>query len=209
MAAGVVLADDHALVRQGLAALLEREGFVVMGQAADGQEAVRLVQRLNPEVAVLDISMPRFNGLNAALELGRSCPRVRIILLTRHDESQYVSEALRCGVRGYVLKTQAATDLVHAIHEVCRGKVYLSPGISAAVADAYGSPARAGESLSVRERQVLQLIAEGKTTRDIAAQMNVSVKTIESHRTNLMQKLDIHEIAGLVRYAIRNGMVQP
>ncbi|HTY49862.1 MAG TPA: response regulator transcription factor [Steroidobacteraceae bacterium] len=209
MGATVVLADDHALVRQGLAALLEREGFTVLGQAADGQEAVRLAQRLTPEVIVLDISMPLFNGLNAAMELARTCPRVRIVLLTRHDESQYVSEALRNGVRGYVLKTQAATDLVHAIREVCRGKVYLSPGISAAVADAYGSPARATETLSVRERQVLQLIAEGKTTRDIAGQMNVSVKTIESHRTKLMQKLDIHEIAGLVRYAIRNGMVQP
>jgi len=209
MGAGVVLADDHALVRQGLAALLEREGFTVLGQAADGQEAVRLAQRLSPDVIVLDISMPLFNGLNAAMELARTCPRVRIVLLTRHDESQYVSEALRGGVRGYVLKTQAATDLVHAIREVCKGKVYLSPGISAAVADAYGSPGRASETLSVRERQVLQLIAEGKTTRDIAGQMNVSVKTIESHRTKLMQKLDIHEIAGLVRYAIRNGMVQP
>jgi len=205
----VVLADDHALIRQSLAALLEREGFVVQGEASDGREAVRLAQTLSPDAVVMDISMPLFNGLNAALELSRACPRTPTVLLTRHDENQYVAEALRCGVKGYVLKSQAATDLVHAINEVCRGQVYLSPGISRAVADACVSPKGAGETLSVRERQVLQLIAEGRTTRDIAAQMNVSVKTVESHRTRLMQKLGIHEIAGLVRYAIRQGLVQP
>ncbi len=205
----VILADDHALIRQGLAALLEREGFVVEGQAADGREAVRLAQNLSPDAVVMDISMPQFNGLNAALELARTCPRTPTVLLTRHDENQYVAEALRCGVRGYVLKSQAANDLVHAINEVCRGQVYLSPGISRAVADACLSPKAAGETLSVRERQVLQLIAEGRTTKDIAAQMNVSVKTVESHRTRLMQKLGIHEIASLVRYAIRQGLVQP
>ncbi len=206
----VILADDHALIRQSLAALLEREGFVVLGQAADGREAVRLTQSLAPDAVVMDISMPQFNGLNAALELTRTCPRTRTVLLTRHDENQYVAEALRCGVKGYVLKSQAANDLVHAINEVCRGQVYLSPGISQAVADACVAPKKAaGESLSVRERQVLQLIAEGRTTKDIAVQMNVSAKTVESHRSRLMQKLGIHEIAGLVRYAIRQGVVQP
>ena len=205
----VVLADDHALIRQSLAALLEREGFVVLGQASDGREAVRLTQTLAPDAVVMDISMPQFNGLNAAMELTRTCPRTPTVLLTRHDENQYVAEALRCGVKGYVLKSQAANDLVHAINEVCRGQVYLSPGISRAVADACVAPKTARETLSVRERQVLQLIAEGRTTKDIAVQMNVSAKTVESHRSRLMQKLGIHEIAGLVRYAIRQGLVQP
>lgn len=205
----VVLADDHALIRQSLAALLEREGFVVLGQASDGREAVRLTQSLAPDAVVMDISMPQFNGLNAALELTRTCPRTKVVLLTRHDENQYVAEALRCGVKGYVLKSQAANDLVHAINEVCRGQVYLSPGISRAVADACVAPKAPGDVLSVRERQVLQLIAEGRTTKDIAVQMNVSAKTVESHRSRLMQKLGIHEIAGLVRYAIRQGVVQP
>lgn len=205
----VILADDHALVRQSLRALLEREGFVVVGEAADGQEALRLAQSENPDVAVLDISMPLFNGVDAALELSRTCPKVRAILLTQHDEKQYVAQALRCGVKGYVLKSQAASDLVQAIREVCRGQVYLSPGVARAVIDAYAEPVGANDTLSVRERQVLQLIAEGKTSKQIATLLGVSAKTVESHRARLMQKLDIHEIAGLARYAIRHGLVQP
>jgi len=124
MAIRLVLADDHVLVRQGLRTLLESAGFVVAGEAADGREAVQLVRTENPDVAVLDISMPHFNGLNAALELARICPRVRLVVLTQHDEPQYVAEALRCGVKGYVLKSQAARDLVRAIEGVCRGEVY-------------------------------------------------------------------------------------
>jgi DNA-binding NarL/FixJ family response regulator len=206
----VVLADDHAMVRQSLRALLEREGFVVLGEAADGQEAVRLVLSESPDVAVMDISMPLFNGLDAAMELSSTCPKTKIILLTQHDEKPYVAQAMRCGVKGYVLKTQAANDLVQAIREVCRGQVYLSPGVSRAVVEAYSEPVRAGDPpLSLRERQVLQLIAEGKTSKQIATLLGVSTKTVESHRTNLMQKLDIHEIAGLARYAIRHGLVLP
>jgi DNA-binding NarL/FixJ family response regulator len=205
----VILADDHAVVRHSLKALLEREGFVVVGEAADGQEALRLAQRENPDVAIFDVSMPLFNGLDAALELKRTCPKIKAILLTQHDEKQYVAQALRCGVSGYVLKTQAASDLVQAIRQVCRGQVYLSPGVTRAVIDAYAEPAAANDRLSVRERQVLQLIAEGKTSKQIATLLGVSTKTVESHRTKLMQKLDIHEIAGLARYAIRHGLVQP
>ena len=206
----VVLADDHAMVRQSLRALLEREGFVVLGEAADGQEAVRLVLSESPDVAVMDISMPLFNGLDAAMELSSTCPKTKIILLTQHDEKPYVAQAMRCGVKGYVLKTQAANDLVQAIREVCRGQVYLSPGVSRAVVEAYSEPVRASDPpLSLRERQVLQLIAEGKTSKQIATLLGVSAKTVESHRTNLMQKLDIHEIAGLARYAIRHGLVLP
>lgn len=205
----VVLADDHILVRQGVRALLEREGIVVVGEASDGQEAQRLVQLENPDAAVMDITMPLFNGLDAALSLSRTCPRTRLILLTRHSEQQYVAEALRCGVRGYVLKDQAANDLVRAIREVCSGQVYLSPGVSRAVVDSYATPGQPKDTLSARERQVLQLIAEGKTTKDIAVLIHVSAKTVETHRARLMQKLGIHEIAGLVRYAIRKGLVQP
>jgi DNA-binding NarL/FixJ family response regulator len=203
----LVLADDHVLVRQGLRKLLEGAGFVVAGEAADGREAVRLVRSENPDVAVMDIGMPLFNGLNAALELTHSCPQVRLIVLTQHDNAQYVAEALRCGVKGYVLKNQAARDLVRAIEGVCRGEVYLSPGVASAVAEACAAPGRA-DGLSVRERQVLQLIAEGSSTRDIAAQLGISAKTVESHRSKLMHKLDIHDTAGLVRYAIRRGVTQ-
>ena len=203
----LVLADDHVLVRQGLKTLLQSAGFVVAGEAADGREAVRLVRSENPDVAVLDISMPQFNGLNAALELGRLCPRVKLVVLTQHDEPQYVTEALRCGVKGYVLKSQAARDLVQAIEGVCRGEVYLSPGVASAVAEAYLAPQHTA-ALSVRERQVLQLIAEGHSTKAIATRLAIRAKTVESHRSKLMQKLDIHDTASLVRYAIRHGVTQ-
>lgn len=206
----IALADDHALVRQGLKALLEREGFEVVAEASDGQEAVRLVEKAHPEVAVLDISMPLLNGLEAAREIRKASERTRTILLTRHDEDQYVTEALRAGVRGYVLKSQAATDLVAAIQQVSRGGTYLSPGISRAVVDAYLSKSELpADPLTARERQVLQLVGEGKSSKEIAALLGISPKTAESHRTRLMQKLDIHETASLVRYAIRRGLVQP
>jgi DNA-binding NarL/FixJ family response regulator len=205
----LVIADDHVLVRQGLRKLLESAGFVVAGEATDGREAVRLVHTENPDLAVIDIGMPQFNGLNAALELTRSHPHVRLIVLTQHGESQYVSEALRCGVKGYVLKSQAARDLVRAIEGVSRGEVYLSPGVASAVAEACASPGGGVDGLSVRERQVLQLIAEGTSTKDIGVQLGISAKTVESHRSKLMRKLDIHDTAGLVRYAIRRGVTQP
>lgn len=206
----VLLADDHALVRQGLKTLLEKEGLQVAGEASDGQEAVRLVSAVLPDVAILDISMPLLNGLDAAREIHGAFPRTRTILLTRHDEDQYVTEALRAGVNGYVLKTQAATDLVQAIDQVCRGGVYLSPGISRAVVDAYRSKIDLPrDPLTPRERQVLQLVGEGKSTKDVARLLGISVKTAESHRARLMHKLDIHETASLVRYAIRHGLIQP
>jgi two-component system response regulator NreC len=154
----VVLADDHQLVRQSLKALLEREGFQVAGEASDGREALRLVPDVCPDVAILDISMPILNGLDAARELKKSSPRTKSILLTQHDEDQYVTEALRAGVRGYVLKNQAATDLVHAIQQVCRGEIYLSPRISRTVVEAFLSKtALPTDPLTSRERQILQL----------------------------------------------------
>jgi len=206
----IVLADDHALVRQGLKSLLEREGFLVVAEASDGQEVLHHVKSLQPDIVVMDITMPICNGLNAARELTQSFPETKTILLTQHDEDQYVSEALEAGVQGYVLKSQAASDLLQAIQQVSRGQVYLSPGVSRAVMDAYRNKSKkSGDRLTLRERQVLQLIAEGKSTKDIASLLGIGVKTAESHRTRLMQKLDIHETASLVLYAVRHGIVQP
>lgn len=206
----IVLADDHVLVRQGLKSLLEREGYQVVAEASDGQEAVRHVESLQPDIAIMDISMPTLNGVNAAREMSGSSPRTKTILLTQHDESQYIREALEAGVRGYVLKNQVASDLLLAIRQVSRGQVYLSPGVSSAVMEAYQSKSEKSKNpLTLRERQVLQLIAEGKSTKDVATLLGISVKTAESHRTRLMQKLDIHETASLVLYAVRHGIVQP
>jgi two-component system, NarL family, response regulator NreC len=206
----VLLADDHALIRQGLKVLLEKQGFQVVREASDGQETIRSAEETHPDVAVVDISMPVLNGVDTVRELKKSSPNTKVILLTQHDEDQYVTEALRAGARGYVLKNQAADDLVHAIQEVCRGSVYLSPSISRAVVDAYLSKTYvAPDPLSGRERQVLQLVGEAKSTKDIAVHLGISVKTAESHRARLMKKLDIHETASLVRYAIRRGLLQP
>jgi DNA-binding NarL/FixJ family response regulator len=193
-----------------LKALIESDGFQVVGEASDGQEALRQVESFCPDIVVMDISMPAFNGLNAAREIERSFPKTKTILLTQHDESQYVSEALEAGVKGYVLKNQAAGDLLQAIKQVSRGQVYLSPGVSQSVVESYHSKLdKTKTRLTPREKQVLQLIAEGKSTRDIASVLGISVKTAESHRTRMMHKLDIHETASLVLYAVRKGIVQP
>lgn len=210
MALRVVLADDHVLVRQSLKALLDREGFKVVAEASDGQEAVRQVESMQPDIAILDISMPTLNGIDAAREIGRIAPKVKTILLTQHDEDEYISEALDAGMRGYVLKSQVASDLLEAIRQVSRGQVYLSPGVSNALVQAFRSKAtKSKDPLTARERQVLQLIAEGKSTRDVASLLGISVKTAESHRTRLMSKLDIHETASLVRYAVKHRLVRP
>jgi DNA-binding NarL/FixJ family response regulator len=210
MSVRILLADDHVVVRQGLRALLEREKLSVVGEASDGQEAVRKVEELHPDIAVVDIAMPLLNGIDACREIVRVSPSTRAIILTMHPEDNYVLEAMRAGVRGYVLKTRASADLVQAIREVSRGNIYLSPGVSEAVVEAYLSKTDVPpDPLSPRERQVLQLVAEGKSTKEVAALLGVSVKTAESHRTRIMSKLDIHETAGLVRYAIKRGLVQP
>src|SRR5436305_813157 len=210
MSIRLLLADDHAVVRNGLRALLEKEGFQVSAEASDGQEAVRLAAVVHPDIAVLDISMPLLNGLDAARELKKNEEGIKVILLTRHDEPQYVTEALRAGVKGYVLKSQAATDLVEAIRQVARGGIYLSPNMSGAVVEAYLSKTEpALDPLTPRERQVLQMVGEGKSTKDVARLLGISTKTAESHRARLMHKLDIHETASLVRYAIRRGLLLP
>lgn len=206
----ILLADDHQIVRQGLKALLEREGFDVAAEASDGLEAVRLARDLQPDVAVLDIGMPLLNGLDAARQVLQASSRTKAIVLTMHAEDHYVLEALRAGVTGYVLKTKAAGDLAQAIREVAGGAIYLSPGVSRAVVQAYRAKSDLPpDPLTPRERQVLQLIAEGKRTKEIATLLGVSVKTAESHRTRLMEKLNIHETASLVRYALQRGLIQP
>jgi len=209
MSTHVLLADDHRIIRDGMKVFLEREGYTVNADAQNGQEAVRLALRLKPEVVVLDITMPVLNGLEAAREILRSAPTTKVILLSMHDESPYVLDALRIGVKGFVTKTHAADDLVHAIREALRGKTYLSPELSQTVITAIQLKTDVAEDpLTPRERQVLQLVAEGKTTRQAAELLNISVKTAETHRNRIMEKLNVHETAGLVRYAIRRGLIQ-
>ena len=206
----VILADDHAVVRQGIKSLLEREGIQVIAEAEDGWEAIQLAVKHSPDIAVIDISMPSLNGLDAARELKRAAPKTKALFLTLHEEPEYLMQALQAGGKGYVLKNQAAGDLIRAIHLVHRGEIYLSPGMSTAVVHAYLSKSdMPADPITSRERQVLQLIAEGKSTRDIASLLGISVKTADSHRSRLMGKLDIHEVATLVRYAVRKGLVQP
>jgi DNA-binding NarL/FixJ family response regulator len=210
MSCRVLLADDHQIVRQGLRGILVAAGHEVIGEASDGREALKLARTLNPDIAVLDLSMPLLNGLDAAREMRRLAPDIKIILLTMYTDKGYVLQALRAGARGYVLKTQAAEDLISAIREILRGETYLSPGVAASVVDAVLETSNeVADPLTARERQILQLVAEGNTTKEIARLLNVSFKTAESHRNHIMKKLDIHEVAGLVRYAIRQGLLHP
>ena len=210
MSLHILLADDHLIVRQGMKVLLEREGFTVVGEASDGREAARLAQELCPDIALLDLTMPLLNGIDAGRAILQTSPKTKIVLLTMHTEDHHVLQALRAGIKGYVLKTRATEELVQAIQEVSRGKLYLTPGVSEAVVQAYlAKTDLPPEPLSLREREVLQLIAEGKTTKEVAVVLGISVKTAESHRTRMMEKLNIHETASLVRYAIRRGIVQP
>ena len=205
----VLLADDHTIVRQGLRLLLQREGFEVVAEAADGVEAVRLATETCPDVAVLDFAMPHLNGLGATRGIMAACPRTKIVMLTMHSEDRYVLEAVRLGVQGYVVKSQAPTDLARAIHEVLRGMTYLSPLVSRTLVQAYLSKSELpADPLTPREREVLQLVAVGKTTKEVAGALGISFKTAESHRTHILKKLDAPNTASVVRYAIRQGLIQ-
>jgi DNA-binding NarL/FixJ family response regulator len=198
------------VVRQGLRALLERAGLEVVGEAGNGQEAIRLAEELQPDVAVLDVAMPLLNGIDAAHGIAKASPRTRTVLLTMYTEGHNVLEGLRAGVRGVVVKSRAIDELLQAIHAVYRGERYLSPDVSNVIADWYVASGDEREPhLRDRERQVLQLVAEGKTTKEVATILGISVKTAESHRMKIMERLDIHDTAGLVRYAIRKGLIQP
>src|SRR5258708_22576450 len=192
MSCRVLLADDHKIVRQGLRAILVAAGHEVIGEASDGREALKLARTLNPDIAVLDLSMPLLNGLDAAREIRRLAPDIKIILLTMYTDKGYVLQALRAGARGYVVKTQAAEDLISAIREILRGETYLSPGLAASVVDAVlESTNDAADPLTARERHILQLVAQGNTTKEIARLLNASVKPTDSRRNHIMKTLDI------------------
>lgn len=206
----ILLADDHPIVRDGLRSILESQGFQVAGEASNGREAVELAMKLRPDVAVLDLSMPLLNGIDAAREIVRISPNTKTILLTMHTERQFILEGLRAGTRGFVMKSHSAQELIHAILEAAQGGTYFSPEVARAAVEAYRNNGDEPDNpLTPRERQVLQLIAESKTTKEIAALLEISVKTVETYRSRIMEKLDIHETAGVVRYAIRHGIVQP
>jgi two-component system response regulator NreC len=205
----IILADDHSVVRQGIRILLERESFEILGEADDGVEAVRLAEKYQPDVAILDLSMPIMNGITAIGQILKVSPRTKIVLLTMYTDEHHVLQSLHAGVKACVTKTQAVEHLIAAIHEVCAGGVYLSPSVSGAVVQAYLTKSEVPyDPLTDRERQVLQLVAEGNTTKEIALVLGVAAKTAETHRVKVMEKLDIHSTAGLVRYAIRRGLVQ-
>jgi DNA-binding NarL/FixJ family response regulator len=209
MSTRVILADDHVVLREGVAALLQEGGFEIIGEAADGHEAIRLARALAPDIAVLDISMPLLNGIDAAREIVHVSPTTRAVMLTVHAEQDYLLAALRAGAHGYVTKTQAATDLIQALEEAMRGQVHLSPAVASLVADAARDrPDTPCDPLTSRERQVLQLLAEGKTTKHIARLLSLTGATVQSYRGRIMRKLDTHTTAGLVRYAVRQGLTQ-
>jgi len=214
----VLLVDDHTLLRQGLRAILDREADIkVIGEAADGRDALRKAVALRPDVVVIDISMPRVNGVEATRQIRAELPGTRVVALSMHDGEDYVESILRAGATGYVLKDAPARDLVAAIRAARAGGMHLDPRISASVVARYldkrpaseAHPVDPGARLTPREREVLHLIATSNTNRDIARQLSLSVKTVEAHRTRIMSKLDVHNVAGLTRYAIACGMIRP
>jgi DNA-binding NarL/FixJ family response regulator len=208
----VLLADDHQLFRDGLRSLLQRSpGFTVVGEAADGLEALRLCRDLQPDVVLLDISMPGLNGVEAARRIGVEAPRTRILIVSMHADRRFVAESLRAGARGYLLKDSAFPEMMQAIQAVMRGHVFLSPAITDVVAQDFASRAPSPERsafrlLSPREREVLQLLAEGLSTKEIAGKLSVSGKTVETHRRQIMDKLGLHSVAELTKYAVREGL---
>jgi len=208
----VLLADDHALVRAGIRSLVEKiPGVEVVGEASSGREALTLVKKARPNLVLMDIAMTELGGLEALPRIVRNFPSVKVIILSAHANEEYVIRALRSGAAGYMLKDAATAELELAITSVREGKTYLSPSISGTVIDNYlerlGETVSPLEQLTSRQREILQSIAEGRTTKEIAAALEISAKTVESHRLQLMERLNIHDIAGLVRYAIRNGLV--
>jgi DNA-binding NarL/FixJ family response regulator len=210
----IVVADDHKIIREGLVKLLEtREDFTVIGEANDGEEAVQMVLDRQPDVVLMDIWMPRLSGIDATRRIGKRASKTKVLILSMHESQSYVEEVLRAGAAGYIVKNSSSSDLLQAIDAVRSGASYLSPAITQQVVDAIARPSDASPSgvamLTDREREVLQLIAEGLSSKEIASVLGVSLKTVDSHRSNLMEKLDIHKVSGLVRFAIRTGLVEP
>lgn len=210
----VVLADDHALVRAGIKALLERlSGIQVVGEASDGREALKLVDRLAPDIVLMDIAMPGLNGLEAVDRIVHDHPDTSVIILSVFSDEESVARSLQKGVSGYLVKGSAPAELELALRAVARGETYLSPSVSKQVVQQYLERVSGGSSLlsilTSRQREILQLIGEGRSTKEIAGDLSLSVKTVERHKAELMDRLDIHDIAGLVRFAIKEKLVNP
>ena len=210
----ILLADDHGIVRQGTRSLLEKEADLeVVGEAEDGRAAVEMTEKLEPDVVVMDIAMPHLNGLDAAARIARRHPQIGVIILSMHDEEDYLVRALSAGVRGYLLKDTAQIDLVRAVRSVAERKAFFSPAIAQMLVDDFTRQmqrkgvADSYELLTEREREILQLLAEGKSNKEAAAMLNVSPYTVETHRNNLMQKLNLHNTAEIVLYAVRKKLI--
>jgi DNA-binding NarL/FixJ family response regulator len=205
----ILLADDHAVVRQGFKMILAAQpDMEIVGEAGNGREAVELAQKLKPDVVVMDVAMPELNGIEATRRVNEALPHARVLALSMHKDSVYVREVLRAGARGYLLKDSGADDLVSAVRSVARGEGYLSPAVSDAVLDDYRKHVTDPiDLLSSREREVLQMLAEGKTNKEIAGVLNLSVYTVDAHRGRIMEKLNLHSINELVRFAVRNGLI--
>lgn len=210
----ILLADDHQLMRSGVRLMLERESdLTVVGEAADGREAVALAKSLKPEVVVMDIGMPNLNGIEAAHQMTQEFPDLAIVMVSMHSDESYVLRALKAGARGYLLKDSAEADLIKAVHAVAGGKSFFSPAVSKLLLDDYVRKLKrsgtedAYDLLTPREREILQLIAEGKSNKDIANLLNLSVYTVESHRANLMEKLNLRGLPELILYAVRRGII--
>src|ERR1700758_975650 len=204
----ILLADDHAVVRQGFKMLLDAQpDMEIVGEASNGREAVESAETLRPDVVIMDVAMPELNGIEATRRLAASAPHTRVIALSMHKDSVYVREILRAGARGYLLKDSGAEDLVSAIRAVAKGESYLSPAVSNAVLDDYRKHVTNPiDLLTSREREVLQMLAEGKTNKEMATILNLSVYTVDAHRGRIMEKLNVHSINELVRFAVRNGL---
>jgi two-component system response regulator NreC len=211
MSIRVLLADDHKIVRQGLRSLLEKQhGMEVIAEAEDGRTAVQLARKLSPDVVVMDIAMPDLNGIGATRQIIAEAPGVKVVALSMHSDKRFVTRMLRAGASGYLLKDCAFEELARAISAVVANQIYLSLGIAGVVVEDYVRHVpETGPSLTPRECEVLQLLAEGSSTKEIAARLHVSVKTVETHRRHIMEKLDIHTIAELTKYAIREGLTSP
>jgi two-component system response regulator NreC len=212
----ILLADDHAVVREGIRMILEAQpDFEVVGEAADGEEAVQMARRLNPDVVVMDISMPKLSGVEATQAIKEALPGVQVLILTMHEEQSYLFQLLRLGAAGYVLKRAAASDLVEAVRATARGETFLYPAVAQSIVQDYLERLRTGEGseryggLTYREREILVLIAEGLTNAQIAERLVISVKTVQTHRAHIMKKLDLHDRSLLVRYAVRKGLIPP
>ncbi len=208
----ILIADDHEVAREGIRSVLESHAeWEVCAEAQDGREAVEYAGKLKPDIFLLDIGMPNLNGLDAARQILAVAPDARILILTVHDAEQVVREVLAAGARGFLLKSDAGRDLVAAVEALQQGRTFFTSKVEQMMVDGYLHPQEEASGqcvLTPREREVIQLVAEGKTTKEVATALNLSVKTAETHRTNLMRKLDLHSVADLTLYAVRNGIVQ-